>query len=84
MRFGATNARIRPLSTKYAEMAERSNAAVLKTVEVKASRGSNPFLCANKSGVRKFAHAASAYMRLFIIELRLYLFLISSILPSAK
>ena len=31
---------------KNGEMAERSNAAVLKTVEVKASRGSNPFLSA--------------------------------------
>ena len=29
-------------------MAERSNAAVLKTVEVKASRGSNPFLSATQ------------------------------------
>jgi hypothetical protein len=29
-------------------MAERSNAAVLKTVEVKASGGSNPSLSANK------------------------------------
>ena len=28
------------------EMAERSNAAVLKTVDGKLSRGSNPFLCA--------------------------------------
>lgn len=31
-------------------MAERSNAAVLKTVEVKASRGSNPFLSAKTCG----------------------------------
>ena len=30
----------------YGGLAERSNAAVLKTVEVKASRGSNPFLSA--------------------------------------
>ena|SRR5687768_942530 len=30
------------------EMAERSNAAVLKTVEVKASGGSNPSLSATK------------------------------------
>lgn len=30
------------------EMAERSNAAVLKTVEVQASGGSNPSLSANK------------------------------------
>jgi hypothetical protein len=33
------------------EMAERSNAAVLKTVEVKASGGSNPSLSANKINV---------------------------------
>ena len=30
-------------------MAERSNAAVLKTVEVKASGGSNPSLSASKN-----------------------------------
>lgn len=32
----------------YAEMAERSNAAVLKTVDGQLSGGSNPSLCANK------------------------------------
>ena len=31
----------------YGEMAERSKAAVLKTVDVKASWGSNPYLSAN-------------------------------------
>ncbi len=34
-------------------MAERSNAAVLKTVEVKASGGSNPSLSAKLRGVLK-------------------------------
>ena len=33
-------------NNKYGEMAERSKAAVLKTVEVKASWGSNPYLSA--------------------------------------
>ena len=33
--------------TNYGEMAERSKAAVLKTVDVKASWGSNPYLSAN-------------------------------------
>ena len=32
--------------TNYGEMAERSKAAVLKTVDVKASWGSNPYLSA--------------------------------------
>ena len=32
------------ISINYREMAERSKAAVLKTVEVKASWGSNPYL----------------------------------------
>ena len=35
-------------------MAERSNAAVLKTVEVRASGGSNPSLRAKKQGMRFF------------------------------
>ena len=34
------------------EMAERSNAAVLKTVEVKASGGSNPSLSASSNNLR--------------------------------
>ena len=33
----------------YREMAERSKAAVLKTVEVKASWGSNPYLPATQN-----------------------------------
>jgi hypothetical protein len=35
------------------EMAERSNAAVLKTVEVQASGGSNPSLSAGKNNIKK-------------------------------
>ena len=35
-------------NNKYGEMAERSKAAVLKTVEVKASWGSNPYLSAKR------------------------------------
>jgi hypothetical protein len=37
-------------------MAERSNAAVLKTVEVKASGGSNPSLSANENCPRFTGH----------------------------
>ena len=33
----------------YGEMAERSKAAVLKTVVVKATWGSNPYLSANQN-----------------------------------
>ena len=45
------------LLSKYGEMAERSKAAVLKTVEVKASWGSNPYLSAKskKYELWKFA-----------------------------
>jgi hypothetical protein len=39
------------------EMAERSIAAVLKTVEVKASGGSNPSLSANQMDAPGFAGA---------------------------
>ena len=41
-------------------MAERSNAAVLKTVEVRASGGSNPSLRAKKQGMR-FFHSLFLY-----------------------
>ena len=37
------------ISINYREMAERSKAAVLKTVEVKASWGSNPYLPATQN-----------------------------------
>ena len=37
------------LQTEFGEMAEWSIAAVLKTVEVRASGGSNPSLSANKA-----------------------------------
>jgi hypothetical protein len=68
------------------EMAERSNAAVLKTVEVKASGGSNPSLSA-------FAHRrisaggrsnlwASTDVRYFFIEVLALLSLISQ-LPNS-
>ncbi len=48
-----------PRGTNFAtgEMAERSNAAVLKTVEVKASGGSNPSLSANQMNVPAFSRA---------------------------
>ena len=47
------------------EMAERSNAAVLKTVEVKASGGSNPSLSAKSMNVlRKQAFLFWAFARL--------------------
>ena len=38
----------RSSGTHNGEMAERSNAAVLKTVDAQASGGSNPFLSANE------------------------------------
>ena len=37
---------IKDANKNYGEMAERSKAAVLKTVDVKASWGSNPYLSA--------------------------------------
>ncbi len=55
-------------------MAERSNAAVLKTVEVKASGGSNPSLSANfnKSLIKMFEtyplQSAEKLKRLQVVE----------------
>ena len=46
------------------EMAERSKAAVLKTVEVKASRGSNPFLPATFTYLRR----VQVFPRFFVIS----------------
>ena len=43
-------------------MAEWSNAAVLKTVEVKASGGSNPSPSANKRSDRTLGFIASFYI----------------------
>jgi hypothetical protein len=43
------------------EMAERSNAAVLKTVEVKASGGSNPSLSAKDRAKKSKTRAQRAF-----------------------
>ena len=44
--FALTNRIFKKTIKKHGEMAERSKAAVLKTVDVKASWGSNPYLSA--------------------------------------
>ena len=57
----------------YGRMAERSKAAVLKTVDVKASWGSNPYPSANKGLIRKsiaiglFLWEVFFYKRLFLL-----------------
>ncbi len=56
--------RIRPLLKKlnnFGEMAERSNAAVLKTVDGQLSGGSNPSLSAIENSDRTFGFIAVSY-----------------------
>ena len=65
--------------TKYGEMAEWSIAAVLKTVEVKASGGSNPSLCANKSVIRISNYAFKFFGELLMHETFLPVILLISV-----
>ena len=57
----ATMQKVCIFALSFGKMAERSNAAVLKTVDLHGSGGSNPSLSADETGVARFMLATSFF-----------------------